>query len=108
MSAKKPFYITTTLPYVNAEPHVGFAMELVRADVIARYKKLLGYEVFFNTGTDEHGQKLYQKALETGKTPKEYASFYADKFKELIKLLGITGEEGITRNFIRTTDENHI
>ncbi len=56
---KKPFYITTTLPYVNADPHVGFAMELIRADVIARAKKLEGYEVFFNTGTDEHGSKLY-------------------------------------------------
>ena len=108
MSDKKFFYITTTLPYVNAEAHMGHALEFVRADVIARYKKLLGYEVFFNTGTDEHGQKLYEKALEAGKTPKEYTDFYANKFKELLKLLGITEEEGITRNFIRTTDENHI
>src|SRR6185312_2338291 len=52
--SKKPFYITTTLPYVNAEPHIGFAMEIIRADVIVRYKKLAGQEVFFNTGTDEH------------------------------------------------------
>ncbi len=54
---KKLFIITTTLPYVNADPHVGFAMEAIRADVIARHKALMGYEVFFNTGTDEHGQK---------------------------------------------------
>ena len=108
MSDKKPFYITTTLPYVNAEAHMGHALEIVRADVIARYKKLFGYEVFFNTGTDEHGQKLFEKASEAGKTPKEYTDFYADKFKTLLKLLGVTEEEGITRNFIRTTDENHI
>jgi len=108
MKDKKLFYITTTLPYVNAEAHMGHALEIVRADVIARYKKLLGYEVFFNTGTDEHGQKLYQKALEAGKTPKEYTDFYANKFKELLKLMGVTEEDDITRNFIRTTDENHI
>jgi methionyl-tRNA synthetase len=107
MKDKKLFYITTTLPYVNAEAHMGHALEIVRADVVARYKKLLGYEVFFNTGTDEHGQKLYQKALEAGKTPKEYTDFYANKFKELLKLMGVTEEEGITRNFIRTTDEEH-
>jgi methionyl-tRNA synthetase len=63
----KTFYITTTLPYVNADPHVGFATELIRADVIARVKKLQGYEVFFNTGTDEHGQKLFDAAQKDGK-----------------------------------------
>ncbi len=104
----KNFYITTTLPYVNAEPHMGHALEMVRADVIARYKKLLGYEVYFNTGTDEHGQKIFQKSVEAGKTPKEYADFYAKKFQELLILLGVTETEGITRNFIRTTDEHHI
>ena len=62
----KPFYITTTLPYVNSDPHVGFAMEIIRADAIARYKKLQGYEVFFNTGTDEHGQKLFTEAEKLG------------------------------------------
>ncbi len=55
---KEKFYLTTTLPYVNAKPHIGFAMEIVRADVIARYQKLLGKEVFFNTGTDEHGSSV--------------------------------------------------
>ena len=58
------FYITTTLPYVNAELHMGHALEFVRADVIARYKKLQGFDVFFNTGTDEHGIKIYEKAKE--------------------------------------------
>ena len=104
----KNFYITTTLPYVNAPAHMGHALEMVRADVIARYKKLQGFEVFFNTGTDEHGQKLYQKALENNQTPQEFVDFYAGKFKELLKLLGLVEVEGITRNFIRTTDENHI
>lgn len=104
----KNFYITTTLPYVNSEPHMGHALEFVRADVIARYKKLSGFEVFFNTGTDEHGQKVFQKATETGKTTKEFTDFYANKFQELLKLLGITEVDGITRNFIRTTDESHI
>ena len=56
------FYLTTTLPYVNAELHMGHALEFIRADAIARYKKLVGYEVFFNTGTDEHGMKIFEKA----------------------------------------------
>ena len=60
---KEKFYITTTLPYVNASPHIGFATELVRADAIARYHQLLGKEIFFNTGTDEHGQKIYDNGV---------------------------------------------
>ena len=59
---KKPFYITTTLPYVNASPHMGHALEFIRADIIARWKKSQGFEVFFNTGTDEHGQKIFDAA----------------------------------------------
>jgi len=62
--AKKNYYITTTLPYVNAEPHIGFALEIAQADVVARFKKLQGYDVFFNFGTDEHGQKIFRKAIE--------------------------------------------
>jgi len=100
---KKAFYITTTLPYVNSDPHVGFAMEIIRADSIARYKELEGYEVFFNTGTDEHGQKLLLDSQKAGKSPKEYVDFYAEKFKGLIYLLGIS--ESV--NFIRTTDVHH-
>jgi methionyl-tRNA synthetase len=87
---------------------MGHALEMVRADVIARYKILAGFDVFFNTGTDEHGQKIYQKALENNQTPEQYTEIYALKFKELLKLLGITEVGGITRNFIRTTDESHI
>ncbi len=99
----KPFYITTTLPYVNSDPHVGFAMEIIRADVIARYKKLKGYEVFFNTGADEHGQKLFVNAEKEGKPVQEYVDGYAEKFRELKGLLGISDEV----HFIRTTDAHH-
>ncbi len=100
----KPFYITTTLPYVNADPHIGFAMEIIRADVIARYQKLMGREVFFNTGTDEHGQKIYQKALEAGEKVESYVARYAERFRALIPLLGLSPDI----NFIRTTDAHHI
>lgn len=103
MSEKKPFYITTTLPYVNSDPHIGFAMELIRADVIARWKKLQGFEVFFNTGTDEHGQKVWQNALAASKSEQAYVDGYAEKFKHLIPLLGISSDV----HFIRTTDKAH-
>ncbi len=98
------FYITTTLPYVNSDPHLGFALEMAQADCIARYQKISGKEVFFNTGTDEHGQKIYQKAVDRGITPQAYCDEYAAKFKQLIPALGIL--PGI--HFIRTTDEKHI
>ncbi len=99
----KPFYITTTLPYVNAAPHVGFAMEIIRADVIARYQKLQGREVFFNTGTDEHGQKLLADATAAGKEVKDYVDHFAAKFRELKELLTISDDV----HFIRTTDAHH-
>jgi methionyl-tRNA synthetase len=99
----KKFYITTTLPYVNAEPHIGFALEIIQADVIARYHRLLGGEVVFNFGTDEHGLKIYKKALEEGKDPKAYCDEYAKKFDALKKALNLS-----YTNFIRTTDEYHL
>ncbi len=99
------FYITTTLPYVNADPHLGFALEMVQADAIARYhKEVLKQDVFFNTGTDEHGQKVYAKARSTGKDIQSYVDEYADKFRQLMPALGISS--GI--HFIRTTDKHHI
>lgn len=104
MNQKKTFYITTTLPYVNAEPHLGHALEFVRADIIARYKKLMGFEVFFNTGTDEHGLKIYRKAQEQGKDPQVYVDEYAEKFKNFVRQLGMLPD----LNFIRTTDPEHI
>ncbi len=100
---KTPFYITTTLPYVNAEPHIGFALEIIEADVAARFHRLKGEEVVFNTGTDEHGMKLYQKALERGMTPQAYVDQYAAKFHLLKDALNLS-----YTNFIRTTDEHHV
>lgn len=100
---KKSFYITTTLPYVNSKPHIGFAMEIVRADVLARYKRETGFDVFFNTGVDEHGVKVFEKAAENGKTPKEYVDDMLQHFETLKEVLNLSYD-----NFIRTTDEHHI
>ena len=97
------YYLTTTLPYVNAEPHIGFALEIVQPDAIARYQALAGNEVFFNFGTDEHGLKIYQKALEQDKDPKAYCDEYALKFAALKEALNLS-----YNNFIRTTDPHHI
>jgi methionyl-tRNA synthetase len=99
----KKFYITTTAPYVNAPPHIGFALEIIQADVIARYHKLLGEDVFFNTGTDEHGVKIYRKALEAKKPPQEYVDEYAAKFGRLKNALNLCYNHSI-----RTTDQKHI
>jgi methionyl-tRNA synthetase len=97
------FYLTTTLPYVNAEPHIGFALEIVAADVICRYQKeILGKQVVFNTGTDEHGQKIYQEALKTKKNTQNYVDEYAAKFESLKKLLNLS-----YTHFIRTTNPDH-
>jgi len=98
----KGFYITTTLPYVNAQPHIGFALEIIQADVIARYHRLLGDEVLFNTGTDEHGLKIYNKALEEKKEPQIYVDENATKFDNLKKALNLSYDK-----FIRTTDPAH-
>jgi len=100
---KKKFYITTTLPYVNADPHIGFALEIIQADVIARYRKSLGEDVFFNTGADEHGLKIFRKAQESNLTPQEYCDIYAGKFDALKQALNLSYS-----NFIRTTDPHHV
>lgn len=100
---KSPFYITTTLPYVNAQPHIGFALEIIAADVIARFQRDQGKDVVFNTGTDEHGQKIYQKAVENHQEPQAYVDHYAAKFEDLKKLLNLS-----YTHFIRTTDPDHI
>ena len=97
------YYVTTTLPYVNADPHIGFAMEIIRADVLARTHRSMGDDVFFNTGTDEHGQKIYQKAIEAGKTPQGYCDEYAERFMKLKGILNLS-----YNSFIRTTDEHHL
>jgi methionyl-tRNA synthetase len=100
----KTFYLTTTLPYVNAPLHMGHALEFVRADAIARYKKLIGYDVFFNTGTDEHGIKIFEKAKKEGLEPQEFVNQGFETFKESLKIFGISPDI----HFIRTTDEHHI
>lgn len=97
------YYITTTLPYVNSDPHIGFALEIIQADVLARYHKLKGDNVIFNYGTDEHGVKVYNKALEEGKDPQKYCNELAEIYKSLRGNLNLT-----VTNFIRTTDKNHI
>lgn len=99
----KKFYITTTAPYVNSAPHLGFALEIIQADVIARYHTLTGDEVFFNTGTDEHGKKIYEKAIESGKKPQEYVDEYAAKFDDLKNSLNLS-----YNSFWRTTNKEHI
>jgi methionyl-tRNA synthetase len=96
-------YLTTTLPYVNADPHIGFALEIIKADVLARLYALQGDDVFFNTGTDEHGQKLWQEAVKRGITPKAYVDEYAAKFKLLKEKLDLYPD----LHFIRTTDSHH-
>ena len=103
MNEKKSFYITTTLPYVNAPLHMGHALEFVRADTIARYKKLIGDDVYFNTGTDEHGIKIYEKAKENNLTAQEFVDQGFETFKEQLKMFGVS--EDI--HFVRTTDSHH-
>ncbi len=102
MSDKKSFYITTTLPYVNADPHIGFALEILQADSFARYKRLDGHEVFFNTGSDEHGQKIFEAAGKAGNEVGAYVDHFAAKFEELKKALNLSYDK-----FIRTTDPEH-
>jgi methionyl-tRNA synthetase len=102
MSSKKTRYITTTLPYVNSDPHIGFAYEILRADALARYWRLTGEEVFFNTGTDEHGQKVADKADAEGKDRQEYVNHYAGEYVRLKKGLDLSFDA-----FTRTTDAHH-
>jgi methionyl-tRNA synthetase len=95
-------YLTTTLPYVNADPHIGFALEIVQADALARSWRMQGDEVFFSTGTDEHGQKIFQKAEEAGTPVQEYVDHYAEEFKKLGTALNLSND-----TFIRTTNPAH-
>jgi len=99
---KNSFYITTTLPYVNASPHIGFGLEIVEADVIARYQRLQKKQVIFNTGTDEHGQKIYQQALASNLEPQQYCDQFSALFSQLKDQLNLSYDY-----FIRTTDPRH-
>ena len=99
----KKFYVTTAIDYVNAEPHIGHAYQKIVADALARWHKLLGEDVRFLTGTDEHGKKVQNAAEAAGKNPKEFVDETSKKFKEAWKALNV-----IPNRFIRTTDKDHI
>lgn len=96
------YYVTTSIPYVNGEPHIGFGMELVQADVLARAARQQGHDVIFSTGTDEHGTKIAQKAESLGITPRELVDDISERFRGLQDLLTISNDR-----FIRTTDKPH-
>lgn len=97
------FYVTTPLYYVNDQPHIGHAYTTILADVFARYHRLWGEEVFFLTGTDEHGQKLQETAAHAGKKPQEFCDMMVERFKDLWRKLEISYDD-----FIRTTEERHV
>ena len=100
--SKKPYYITTAIAYTSGKPHIGNTYEVVLADSIARYKRLQGYDVRFQTGTDEHGQKIELKAAEAGVTPKEFVDNVAGEIRRIWDLMNTSYDK-----FIRTTDEYH-
>jgi len=102
MSNQK-YYLTTAIPYANADPHIGFALELIYADVMARYQRLLGKGVYFLTGTDEHGQKMYKTAREAGQPVEVFASEKSAQYQVLGDVFNITND-----NFIRTTEDRHM
>ncbi|MDO8639597.1 MAG: class I tRNA ligase family protein [bacterium] len=97
---KKKFYITTSIAYTNASPHLGYALESIQADVLARHHRLLGEDVFFLTGTDEHGAKIAQAAKEVGKKPMEFVDEITEEYKLLKKILCLSNDD-----FLRTTDQ---
>lgn len=99
---KDKFYITTAIAYTSGKPHIGNTYEAILADSVARFKRYEGYDVFFQTGTDEHGQKIEEKAAAAGKTPKEFVDGVAGVIKSLWDLVGVSYDK-----FIRTTDEYH-
>ena len=99
---KKKYYMTTAIAYTSGKPHIGNTYEIVLADAIARYRRSQGYDVFFQTGTDEHGQKIELKAEEAGITPKEYVDDVAGQVKAIWDLMNTSYDK-----FIRTTDEDH-
>ena len=102
MENKGPYYITTAIAYAAGKPHIGNVYEIVLADAIARYKRYDGYDVRFQTGTDEHGQKVEQRAEAAGKTPKQFVDEISAVIKEQFDCMNISYDK-----FIRTTDDYH-
>ena len=100
--SKKPYYITTAIAYASKKPHIGNTYEVVFTDAIARFKRMQGYDVFFLTGTDEHGLKIEELAKAEGITPKQHVDKVTDEIKEICKIMNISYD-----GFIRTTDEQH-
>ncbi len=97
---KGKYYITTAIAYTSRKPHIGNSYEIVMTDALARYKRMQGYDVFFQTGTDEHGQKIEEIAKDAGITPKEHVDKVAGEIKDICDLLNTTYDK-----FIRTTDD---
>jgi methionyl-tRNA synthetase len=102
MENKGKYYITTAIAYASGKPHIGNTYEIIMADAIARYKRMLGYDVYFQTGTDEHGQKIEEKAKAAGMTPKEFVDVQAAEIKRIFDLMNTSYDR-----FIRTTDDDH-
>ena len=100
---KKKFYVTTPIYYVNDAPHIGHSYTTIAADTLARYKRMRDYDVFFLTGTDEHGQKIEKAAQANNENPIELADRMVERFKNLWKILGISNDD-----FIRTTENRHV
>ncbi len=102
MDSNKHFYVCTSIAYVNADPHIGYALELTMADVLARSARQRGFETIFCTGTDEHGTKIYQAAAKAKLTPQQFTDEMSGRFRELQEMLSISNDR-----FIRTTDKAH-
>lgn len=102
MENKGPYYLTTAIAYTSGKPHIGNVYEIVLADAIARYKRLIGYDVRFQTGTDEHGQKVEERAKQDGVTPKEFVDRVSGIVKDQFDCMNVTYDK-----FIRTTDPDH-
>ena len=102
MENKGKYYITTAIAYASGKPHIGNTYEIIMADAIARYKRLVGYDVRFQTGTDEHGQKIEEKAKAAGMTPKAFVDMQAAEIKRIFDLMNTSYDR-----FIRTTDDDH-
>ena len=101
-SRKKPYYITTAIAYTSGKPHIGNTYEIILADAIARFKRAEGYDVRFQTGTDEHGQKIEEKAAAAGVTPKKFVDDVAAEIRRIWDLMNTSYDR-----FIRTTDPDH-
>ena len=96
------YYISTAIAYTSGKPHIGNTYEIVLADAIARFKRLKGYDVYFQTGTDEHGEKIEQKAKDAGVTPQEFVDDVANEIKRIWDIMNTSYDK-----FVRTTDKEH-